>query len=144
MRADEPANEVSGRATIFLFLALLTAPAHAQDTTHTAEVLTVGSKKFTENVILGAMAKQLGEARGLTATHRAQLGGSRFLWDALRGGDIDAYPEYTGTLVQEILPESAGLDSSSTRSALRRELRARGVRMTAPQGFNNTYALVMN
>ncbi|PSQ82041.1 MAG: amino acid ABC transporter permease, partial [Bacteroidetes bacterium QS_8_68_15] len=127
-----------------LLLVLLATPAQAQDTTQSAKApLTVGSKKFTENVILGAMAAQLGEARGLEATHRAQLGGSRFLWEALRGGDIDAYPEYTGTLVQEILPERAGLDRSSTQEALRQVLHARGVRMTAPLGFNNTYALGM-
>ena len=126
-----------------LLLVLLATPAKAQDTTETAEVLTTGSKKFTENIILGAMAAQLWEARGFEATHRAQLGGSRFLWEALRGGEIDAYPEYTGTLVQEILPARAGLDSSSTRETLREKLRARGVRMTAPLGFNNTYALGM-
>jgi osmoprotectant transport system permease protein len=142
-RANNRASKASGRTTIFLFLLLLAAPAQAQDTTRTTEALTSGSKKFTENVILGAMAAQLWEARGFRARHRAQLGGSRFLWEALRGGDIDAYPEYTGTLVQEILPESAGLDSSSTSENLRRELRERGVRMTQPLGFNNTYALGM-
>lgn len=119
-------------------LALLAGPAQAQDTTATAEVLTSGSKKFTENVILGAMAKQLWEAQGFEAHHRAQLGGSRFLWDALRGGDIDAYPEYTGTLVQEILG-----GTGATQENLRQKLRERGVRMTAPLGFNNTYALGM-
>ena len=122
---------------------LLAAPARAQDTTQTAEVLTGGSKKFTENVILGAMAAQLWEARGYRARHRAQLGGSRFLWEALRGGDIDAYPEYTGTLVQEILPESAGLDRRSALEDLRDALRERGLRTTRPLGFNNTYALGM-
>ena len=128
------------RSTVPLLLVLLAAPARAQDTTASAEVLTAGSKKFTENVILGAMAMQLWEARGFEARHRAQLGGSRFLWEALRGGDIDAYPEYTGTLVQEILPDPAG----TTQQNLRRKLRARGVRMTQPLGFNNTYALGMN
>lgn len=133
------------RSSILYLLStvLLLAPAQAQDTTRTAEILTSGSKKFTENIILGAMAAQLWEARGYRARHRAQLGGSRFLWEALRGGEIDAYPEYTGTLVQEILPASAGLDSSSTREDLRRELRQRGLRMTQPLGFNNTYALGM-
>ena len=79
-RANNRASKASGRTTIFLFLLLLAAPAQAQDTTRTTEALTSGSKKFTENVILGAMAAQLWEARGFRARHRAQLGGSRFLW----------------------------------------------------------------
>ncbi len=111
------------------------AAAHAQasDTT-----LAVGSKKFTENVILGWAATQLLQHTGHAATHRAQLGGSRFLWEALVRGDIDAYPEYTGTLLQEILSAS-----TVRRDALADTLARYGVAMTAPLGFNNTYALGM-
>ncbi len=100
--------------------------------------LAVGSKKFTENVILGWMATHLWTARGYNASHRAELGGSRFLWEALVRGDIDAYPEYTGTLIQEIFAMS-----DVTRSTLRDTLTAYGVSMTEPLGFNNTYALGM-
>ena len=63
----------------------------------------VGSKKFTEGVILGEITTQLLEARGVGATHRRELGGSRVLWSALLSGEIDVYPEYTGTLTEEIL-----------------------------------------
>ena len=111
------------------------------DTAHgdaTGSVLTVGSKKFTENVTLGWMAAHLWETAGYDARHREQLGGSRFLWEALVRGDVDAYPEYTGTLVQEILS-----GTGVTRSTLRDTLAAYGVRMTEPLGFNNTYALGM-
>jgi osmoprotectant transport system permease protein len=66
------------------------------------------------------------------------LGGSRFLWEALLRGDINVYPEYTGTLIQEIL---AG--DNVTRDNLRDVLAQYDVRMTAPLGFNNTYALGM-
>ena len=103
-----------------------------------AEPLAVGSKKFTENVILGWMATHLWEAEGLAARHRAQMGGSRFLYEALRRGDIDAYPEYTGTLVQEILS-----GTGATTATLDTVLAARGLAATAPLGFNNTYALGM-
>ena len=123
------------RRSLLLLLAVGVAagPVRAQDST-----LVVGSKKFTENVILGAMATQLFQQAGFRATHRAELGGSRFLWEALVRGDIDAYPEYTGTLIQEIL---RGEDVSA--STLRDVLAQYGVRMTAPLGFNNTYALGM-
>ncbi len=110
-------------------------PAHGQQTDST---LTVGSKKFTENVILGWMGTHLLRSEELPATHREELGGSRFLWEALRRGDIDAYPEYTGTLLREILA-----DTDATRETLADTLARYGVAMSQPLGFNNTYALGM-
>jgi osmoprotectant transport system permease protein len=62
----------------------------------------VGSKKFTESVILADMTKDLIEDAGFPTVHRAELGGTRFLWDALLAGSIDVYPEYTGTIREEI------------------------------------------
>ena len=118
-----------------IVLAPVSGPAHGQSADST---LTVGSKKFTENVILGWMGTHLLRAEGLPATHREELGGSRFLWEALRRGDIDAYPEYTGTLIQEIL---AGTEV--IRTTLADTLARYGIGMTAPLGFNNTYALGM-
>jgi osmoprotectant transport system permease protein len=123
-------------SAVALFLAAggsLGPAAHAQDST-----LAVGSKKFTENVILGWMAAQMLEAKGYATRHQAQLGGSRFLWDALVRGDIDAYPEYTGTLLQEILA-----DTDVTAATVRDTLARYGVAMSRPLGFNNTYALGM-
>ena len=124
-----------GACVALLLLAVFSTASgvHAQDST-----LSVGSKKFTENVILGAMATQLMRTTGAAVTHREELGGSRFLWEALVRGDIDVYPEYTGTLIQEIL---AG--ENVTRDNLPDVLATYGVRMTAPLGFNNTYALGM-
>ena len=115
----------------------LAGPAHGQATDST---LAVGSKTFTENVILGWMGTHLLRAEGLRATHRAGLGGSRFLWEALVRGDIDAYPEYTGTLRREILADR-GIPPSP--DSLRAALAEHGIAMTAPLGFNNTYALGM-
>jgi osmoprotectant transport system permease protein len=120
-------------AVVLVLAGASAAHAQAADTT-----LAVGSKKFTENVILGWAATHLLQQTGHAATHRAQLGGSRFLWEALVRGDIDAYPEYTGTLLQEILSASR-----VRRDALADTLARYGVAMTAPLGFNNTYALGM-
>ena len=77
---------------------------------------TVGSKQFTESVILGEIARQTLRQAGVEATHRRELGGTRVLWDALIKGEIDLYPEYTGTLAHELLQgatlESKGLADS--------------------------------
>ena len=99
--------------------------------------IVIGSKAFTESVILGEVLRQLVDHAGAEAEHQRQLGGTRVLWNALLGGDIDAYVEYTGTLLQEIL---VGQNLKS-EAGLREALAARGLRMTAALGFNNTYAI---
>ncbi len=63
----------------------------------------VGSKRFTESVILGEIVTQLAGSRGYAAEHRREIGGTRILFAALELGEIDVYPEYTGTITQEIL-----------------------------------------
>lgn len=101
--------------------------------------ITVGSKKFTESVILGELATLLGREAGYLMRHRRELGGTRVLWDALLVGDVDIYPEYTGTLTYEIFSG----ERLPNDKALAAALAARGVRMTAPLGFANNYALGM-
>jgi osmoprotectant transport system permease protein len=102
-----------------------------------ARELVVGSKAFTESVILAEVATQSLRDAGLPATHRQDLGGSRILWDALRLGQIDVYPEYTGTIARELL---SGTDLG-TDEAIRAALADRGLQMSRPLGFANTYVL---
>jgi osmoprotectant transport system substrate-binding protein/osmoprotectant transport system permease protein len=97
----------------------------------------VGSKKFTESVILGEMARILAQSAGYPAQHRRELGGTRVLWSALLANEIDVYPEYTGTLLQEILSR----EHLHTNAQLKEALAQRGLRMTPALGFNNTYAI---
>ena len=99
----------------------------------------IGSKKFTESYVLGEIAKRTLTDAGIPAKHRQGMGGTIILWEALRGGQIDAYPEYTGTIATEILKS----DSTLSLDQIRNSLEKVGVGMTAPLGFNNTYALVM-
>jgi len=101
--------------------------------------ITVGSKGFTESVILGEMLRHLAGQTGIEAQHQRQLGGTRVLWNALLSGEIDAYPEYTGTLLQEILVN----ENLQTEIELKQALAKRGLRMLPPLGFNNTYAIGM-
>lgn len=96
--------------------------------------IAVGSKTFTESVILGEIATQLAQARGTAAVHERELGGTRILFEALRRGELDAYPEYTGTLRQELLRGVA-------EDQLVAELDKLGLAMTPPLGFDNTYAI---
>ena len=97
----------------------------------------VGSKVFTESVILGEVATQSLRQQGIEARHDRELGSTRILWTALLSGRIDTYVEYTGTIAAELLnnPELR------TDDELRAALAARGLRMSAPLGFIDTYAL---
>jgi osmoprotectant transport system permease protein len=102
-------------------------------------IVRVGSKAFPENVILGEMARDLAAVSGAEAEHAAWLGDTGKPWNALLAGDIDAYPEYTGTLRQEILA-GEGLQSDDE---LRASLEAKGLRMSRSLGFSDTYAVAM-
>ncbi len=99
----------------------------------------VGSKKFTEGVILGDLATQLAQGAGARVEHVRELGGTRVLWDALLAGGIDVYPEYTGTVAEELLRVPGKADEEG----LRRALAGRGVVMGRPLGFEDTYAIGM-
>src|SRR5437870_3559332 len=99
----------------------------------------IGSKKFTESYVLGEIARRALNDAGVATEHRQGMGGTIILWQALQGGQIDAYPEYTGTIAQEILKNGQQLSFHEIRDALGKF----GVGMTEPLGFDNTYALVM-
>jgi osmoprotectant transport system permease protein len=99
----------------------------------------IGSKKFTESVILGEMLRLLAVDAGLDAAHYREFGGTRIVFHALQVGEIDAYPEYTGTIAEEIL---AGLTVPND-DAMRRELHNRGIGISDSLGFSNSYALAL-
>src|SRR5437764_15409334 len=88
----------------------------------------VGSKKDTEGIILGEMACHLIRDAGGLAEHSGKaLGGTQFLWQALLKGDIDLYPEYTGTLLKDIVKDATNLGDA---------LAAKGVRVSRSLGFS--------
>jgi osmoprotectant transport system permease protein len=101
--------------------------------------IVVGSKRFTESYVLGEIAKTALQNAGFTVQHKQGMGGTIILWQALRGDEIALYPEYTGTITEEILKTKQPLSTDGMRGLLRQE----GVGMTGELGFNNTYALVM-
>jgi osmoprotectant transport system permease protein len=104
------------------------------------EPVKVGSKLFNESVILGEMITQIIESGGEDVTFFDQLGGTRILWNSVLQGEIDIYPEYSGTIIYEILDEQRAY----TNEELNERLSAQGIQISKPIGFNNTYALGMN
>ncbi len=101
--------------------------------------LRIGSKSFTESVILGEMLCALVANAGSEFDHQSELGGTQILWQALVKGDIDAYVEYSGTLSEEILQG----EQIYQLEAITRRIEQVGIKATKSLGFNNTYALGM-
>jgi osmoprotectant transport system permease protein len=99
----------------------------------------VGSKKFTENVIVGELITDAVRSQGVNAKHYRELGGTRLVFNALVKGDIDTYPEYTGTMIEETFADQ----HIETAAQLTAALADQGIAMTKPLGFNNKYAIGM-
>lgn len=99
--------------------------------------LQIGSKRFTESYILGEILTQTA-APYVASRHQQGLGNTAIVFNALKSGSIDIYPEYLGTINTEILKHDA-----ASLEDMRRELAPFGVGIAVPLGFNNTYALAM-
>src|SRR6201999_4376028 len=101
------------------------------------EKLVVGSKRFTESYILGDIVAQSARQAGADALHKPGLGSTAVVLEALKLGAIDVYPEYLGTIEQEILK----LPHGTSPETIRQELRKMGLAFGVPLGFSNSYAL---
>jgi len=102
--------------------------------------LRVGSKRFVESYVLAEIVAQAYRAEGGRAAHRQGLGGTAVTFRALEESAIDVYPEYTGTLAETVAPRG----TPAELGALRRALAGRGLSISEPLGFENTYALAVS
>jgi len=100
----------------------------------------VGSKRFTESFILGEIIAQTVRDAGDTAVElKSGMGNTSILLAALRSGEIDVYPEYTGTITREILKT----DQPLSLDEINQRLLPMGLRAGIMLGFNNAYVLAM-
>lgn len=107
--------------------------------------IVVGSKNFTEQVILAELLSQAIESRtGLQVERRINLGGTLICQQALRAGEIDLYVEYTGTALTAVLGEYPSGDAKSVYDRVQKAYEERfSLELTEPLGFNNTFAMVV-
>ena len=107
--------------------------------------ITIGAKHFTEQDVLGEIMAQLIEAKtGIAVVRKFDLGGTMVCFDALRTGDIDLYPEYTGTGLVNILKKKTVRDPEKVYQTVRTDFRKKyDLLWLKPFGFNNTYTLTM-
>ena len=108
-----------------------------------APAIVVGSKNFTEQVLLGEIVAQTIERQtGLSVERRLNLGGTLVCDEAVRRGDIDVYVEYTGTALTALFNEPVTA-ASLVAPRVRELYAARGVTMLPSLGFNNTFAILV-
>jgi osmoprotectant transport system permease protein len=103
----------------------------------------VGSKNFTEQVVLGEILAAHLESRGFAVDRRLNLGGTTLCHEAVRAGQLDLYVEYTGTALTDVLKAPPVPDPAVVLHTVRDGYAALGLQVAAPLGFDNTFALVM-
>ncbi|MCO6417464.1 hypothetical protein JYK14_15020 [Siccirubricoccus sp. KC 17139] len=117
---------------------LLSAPARA------APRLRIGSKNFTEQLVVGELYAQSLEAMGATVERRLNLGGTAIAQQALTSDEIDLYPEYTGTGLGVVLKEPPEGDAATILAKVRAGYAERfDLRWVAPSGIDNGNALLV-
>jgi len=103
----------------------------------------VGSKNFTEQIVLGEILAQVMERQGVNVERRFNLGGTAIAHQALISGGIDAYVEYSGTSLTAIFNRPPSTDSNAVYSEVRDHYAAVGVTALPRLGFNNTFAILV-
>ena len=127
-----------GRTALLGLIVLLAACSPSQPT------IVVGSKNFTEQVILGEIvAAQIERRLHVAVDRKLNLGGTLLAHEALKAGSIDLYPEYTGTALTEVLRRPIEKDSHAVFTHVQSGYRPWNVEWMAPLGFNDTFAMVV-
>ena len=112
--------------------------SHASASNDSKPVVTVGSKSFTESYILAEIVSEIIEGAGEAVVNRRfGMGATGILYNAVRTGSIDIYPEYSGTISEVILKDS----SAKTLGQIRSRLLPLGLTVSNSLGFSNNYAL---
>jgi osmoprotectant transport system permease protein len=105
--------------------------------------VTVGSKDFTESVLLAEIVAQMLEARAVSVERRFELGGN-LPHDAMLGGTLDLYPEYTGTSYTAILHHAPITDPRAVYAQVKQDYAEKfNVEVSQPLGFENTFAILI-
>jgi osmoprotectant transport system permease protein len=118
--------------------------SHSQSHLSTnAARIAIGSKDFTESIILAEIVAELLEARGLTIQRQFELGGN-IPHDAVVAGRVDLYPEYTGTAYTAILHHPPITDSRAVYDQVKAEYAKKfNIEVSQPLGFENTFAILV-
>jgi glycine betaine/choline ABC-type transport system substrate-binding protein len=106
--------------------------------------IVVASKSFTEQLLIGEiLAQQIERRLGVTVERKLSLGGTLLAHEALVKGDVDLYPEYTGTALTAILKHPPVADPAAALADVRAGYRQWRIEWLPPLGFNDTFAMIV-
>jgi osmoprotectant transport system permease protein len=146
-RALSPRRRPGSRRTALAAAASLVAIAlgvGAVVAARAAGVIVVGSKNFTEQLILGEIvARTIERETGLSVRRRLNLGGTLICEQALIAGDIDVYVEYTGTALTAIFHQPPSTDRQRVLDTVRDRYAGSGRTLLSPLGYDNTFAILV-
>ncbi len=130
---------------IALATVLLLLPSVVLTGCSSSNTVTVGSKDFSENIVLGEIFAQLIEAKtDLKVIRKLNMGGTFVNFEAIKNGQIDLYPEYTGTALTAQLKMDVITDADETYRIVSEEFDKQfNIKWLKPLGFNNTYTLAV-
>ena len=143
-RVADPRRRSRG-AAIFLAVTLIAAAGGAlwASSAGGRRDVIVGSKNFTEQIVLGELVAQVLEREGLTVDRRFNLGGTAIAHEALVSGGIDTYVEYSGTALTAIFNLGASTDAAAVYQQIRDRYAALGITTLPRLGFDNTFAILV-
>ena len=126
------------RVRLLTILAILTVVACSKQ-----KAIVVGSKNFTESVVLGEIVAQRLERAGCAVERKLDLGGSLVCDKAITAGALDVYPEYSGTALTAIFHRDAMRDRAAVMKSVAADYAARGLSWGPALGFENTFAMIV-
>jgi osmoprotectant transport system substrate-binding protein len=127
------------RSLVLLLAISLTAACSGPE----SKPIVIGSKNFTESVILGELLAQTLEAQGCKVDRRLNMGGTFVAQKAIEAGEIDAYVEYSGTALTAILKQPASSDRAKVDQTVKDAYAKRNLTWGPALGFNNTFAMIV-
>ncbi|GGA33041.1 glycine betaine ABC transporter substrate-binding protein [Paenibacillus physcomitrellae] len=135
----------SSSVILMSLILILAACGSSKDTAgaNSGKEITMGSKNFTENILVAEMMAQLIEAKtDIKVNRKLNLGGSNVVWTALKNNEIQLYPDYTGTVVANYYQEKTGT-AEETLERAKELVKQDKLVFLDPLGFNNTYTLAV-
>ena len=140
VRRRKPRRAAAGAALIAAIVLLASGVAARR----TSGAIIVGSKNFTEQLVLGELIAQVIERdAGIPVHRRLNLGGTLICDGALLTGDLDVYVEYTGTALTAVFHAPIGTDGAAVFDTVRNLYAKTGRTLLPPLGFNNTFAILV-
>ncbi|MFC3885637.1 glycine betaine ABC transporter substrate-binding protein [Bacillus songklensis] len=134
------------KAFLFMTICLLvmiSAACSSKTNSEGKPTIKIGSKNFTEQYILGELYAQALEAKGYNIERNLNLGGTLVAFEALKNGEIDLYPEYTGTALMDVLKGEPQSDANAVYETVKQGYKDKwGIEVLDQTSFNNTYVLV--